>query len=127
MIKNIFNFIENKFVLIFWILAILCLFFFIGDGLIHNILSEKKFFLSTFTGEVKEVKHEVKGYYILKVDTGWIYLSYYGQCIDTIYIGDSILKPSHSFSITLKRKNANYMLSNTFDCTKWRGNTQKND
>ena len=120
MIKNVFNLIENKFVLIFWIVAVLCLVFFIGDGMIHNKLSEKKFFLNTLNGEVKEVKHEVKGYYVLKVDTSWIYLSYYGQCIDTIYIGDSIYKPSHSFCITLKRVKYNYKYSNIYDCTKWR-------
>jgi len=102
MIKKIYNFIENKFVLIFWIVAFLCVAFFIGDGLIHNRMSEKKFFLNTLTGKIEDVKHEVKGYYILKVDTSWIYLSYYGQCIDTIYIGDSIFKPSNSFSITVK-------------------------
>ena len=127
MIKSIYNFIENKFVLIFWIVAVLCLVFFIEDGLIHDRLSEKKFFLSTVTGEIKDVKHEVKGYYILKVDTSWIYLSDYGQCIDTIYIGDSIFKSAHSFSISLKRKNVNYKYSNTFDCTKWRGSTQGDD
>ena len=120
MIKNIYYYIENKFVLIFWIVVVLCFVLFIGDSLIHNRMSEKKFFLNTLTGEIKEVKHEVKGYYKLKVDSSWIYLSDWGECIDSIYIGDSIFKPSNSFCITLKRVKYNYKYSNIYDCTKWR-------
>ncbi len=104
---------ERYLMYVYALLAFCFLAFFTFRG----IQADKRTYLETYSGEIKAVNKDVKGYWCVYVHNAWRSLSLDGACIDTLSVGDSISKQPYSYIIQVKFKSESYR-SRVYACNK---------
>jgi hypothetical protein len=74
----------------------------------NNYSVDKASYFEEFIGRIEKVDKYIKGDWGVYVNKRWRYLGLDGACIDTLYVGDSIIKKSKSYSIIIKSQAKNY-------------------
>lgn len=86
-------------------------------GLINYRISTNKFYSTEFCGRIEKAEMGVKGDYTIIVNQEEYFLGIYASCIGRLYPGDSIIKDSNSFKITIYRHYENDKMY-TYSCFK---------
>ena len=105
---------RSSLIIIAVIALILCVTYF---TFINNRNVDKRTFFENYTGIIEKTDKSVKGYWSVYINNKWIYLDMDGACIDTLNVGDSIIKKTGSYTITIKRKDKNFE-TREYDCNK---------
>jgi hypothetical protein len=93
------------------VFCILCVLFY------KNYFVHKAAYYEEYSGRIEKVDKYIKGDWGVYVDKQWRYLGMKGGCIDTLYVGDSIIKKPKSYSIIIKSKALNFRATE-YNCNK---------
>ena len=109
--------LENRIQKYFRILAGIGIFCLLCFLFYKNYLVHKAIYFQEYSGRIEKVDKYIKGDWGVYVDKNWRYLGLDGRCIDTLYVGDSIIKKPKSYSIIIKSKVLNFKATE-YDCNK---------
>ncbi len=82
----------------------------------RNDKANNEFYQKEIHYEIKSVQKTTDGFYLIGIENAIIPLGLHGDCIDTIYCGDSIIKYSCSNEIIIKRKKEGFN-AHKYDCS----------
>ena len=93
------------------VFCILCVLFY------KNYFVHKAIYYEEYNGTIEKVDKYIKGDWGVYINNQWRYLGLDGNCIDTLFVGDSIIKKSKSYSIIIKSKALNFSATE-YNCNK---------
>jgi hypothetical protein len=85
----------------------------------RGVQAHKRTYLDKYCGAINAINKDDKGFWIVYVNNEWKGLSLEGVCIDTLNIGDSIIKNTESYIIIIKSKDKNFE-TREYECNKGR-------
>jgi hypothetical protein len=68
----------------------------------YGTKKQKEFYLTEINGNIRSVGKDMKGFYLIEVNDSRYNLSFYGACIDSLLVGDHIVKSANSFIFYIK-------------------------
>lgn len=82
-----------------------------------NYLVYKAIYFEEYEGRIEKVDKYIKGDWGVYVNKQWRYIGLDGRCIDTLYVGDSIIKKTKSYSIIIESEALNFKATE-YNCNK---------
>jgi hypothetical protein len=83
----------------------------------NSYIVDKAIYFEEYNGKIEKVDKDIKGAWGVYVNKQWRYLGFEGGCIDTLYVGDSIIKNPKSYSIIIKSEALNFKATE-YNCNK---------
>jgi hypothetical protein len=100
----------------FWMFLAICAISFVFYNFYRNDKANYEFYQEEIHYEIKSVQKTTDGFYLIGIENEIIPLGLHGDCIDTIYCGDSIIKYPFSNEIIIKHKKEGYK-AHKYDCS----------